>query len=596
LTLNKIVILIDVICFFTIVCSLTQKTLLPYAYIFAVVIMAVLLALSLVKNSGHTKIVILQIFLIFFLTRNIYYLSTQNFIPFADAYWDYAVEKTFWEQGRIFVIHGVVRPTEVAGISQLTWYSGWPLLHSLGFVFCRVSGIDPFYLNWILPQFFNLISFAFVYLLFEKLRVRLSLRKEITILALLIYATAPEAIFWQIQFVRQGLALALLGPILYLLCFSISGPFDRRYDMILRILALFIVVTHHFTAFTLTLFLILLSAIKVIANNLGKGKRSNRFFSSFGKTSFISLGLLVFVFMFIWWEQYGFVVLPTIESRIDLFIENLREWGVDSSVLASFSYPSSLRPMWVTPLLGSRDLMMYAPALMGLLLLWSEKSRIPEKFFVVYSVLAFGAIFIIYDAFLALEPLRIILLMMPFLAFLSSLFYYRILGLSRTIGKTILFIIVILFVLASFTGLWAHNFAPVHLYDPSVNPVSVGEGTPSFTRLKPFFENKINFTNIENVRADVISRLVYLMDPDDYDKIKSLPTQNLNQLSTKNSLICSFKDLNLYVYYGYIWSPIETVEEAETLQHELRQYLSDNSNYIYNDGSNSIWATLNDTW
>jgi len=595
LTLQRIIILVDTICVLIAAYSVWQKFLLPYSYIFAAAILAILLAVSIVKGNGHAKSVVFQIFLIFLLTRNIYYLGTQNVIPFGDAYWDYAVEKTFIQQDSIFLISGMVRPTEAAGHSQLTWYSSWPLLHTLGLCFSRVSGIDPFYLNLILPHFFAVISFAFAYLIFEELRVKLKLRKEIAIFALLIYATSPEAIFWQMQFVRQNFATALFMPMLYLLFVSISGPFGQRHVAILQIFAFAILMSHHFTSFTVSLFLILFSIFSAIAKHLGKVRKLDRFFSPapLGKVSFVGIGLTMFVFMFGWWNFFGTVIWPTIGARLTYFVESFTNASPRMWIPTS-SYPATLRPVWVTPFLGLRDLMLYVPAFFGLLILWGKKPKIPEKFFVVYSIVTFGAILIV-DLILALEPLRILLLAIPLLAFLSSLFYNKIRDLSKIAYKTTTFMIIILLVLASFMGLWAHNFAPIHLYDSSINPASIGEVTPSFIRLKPFFEDKIAVDNFESVWADVISRFVYLLNPSEYDKIKSLPTENFQQLGGKgNILICSFNSLNMYMYYGHVWTPIETIEEAETVQHELKQYLNDNFNCIYDDRINVLWTTPND--
>ena len=215
--MHKITLLINALCIFVIACCLVYQIFLPYSYVFVVIILSGLLAFSIVKDGFNSKIVIFQLLLVFFLIRNIFYLSTQNVIPFGDGYWDFAVEKTFLDQGQVSTIQGIVRPTEAGGISQLTWYSGWPFLHTFGISFSLITGLDPIYLNWGLSNFLALISFVFTYLIFEKFRIKLKLPIEVTVIALLFYAMAPEAIFWQMQFVRQSFALALLAPIIYLL-------------------------------------------------------------------------------------------------------------------------------------------------------------------------------------------------------------------------------------------------------------------------------------------------------------------------------------------------------------------------------------------
>lgn len=585
--MNKIIFLINVLCIFVIGCCLWFQILLPYSYIFTVIILAIFLTFSIIKNGVQSKIVVLQLLLVFFLLRNIFYISTKNLMPFGDAFWDYAVEKTFLDQGYISTIQGIVRPTEAGGISQLTWYSGWPFLHTFGVSFSLMTGLDAIYLNLILSNILALISFIFVYLFFEKLRVKLNLFKKVTIVALLLYVIFPEAIFWQMQLVRQSFALALFTPIIYLLYVLSCEKFDYKYCLILGILVLSLVVTHHVTSFTLVLFLVLFSILNILSKRIGKLERLKWAYSTVSSKIFLFFGELTFVFMILWWIRNSNTIIPTVSSRIILFIETLGLDKIYSSDLAPI-YPSIIKPPWVPILLGFRDLILFVSAFIGFLILWRYKSKIPEKFFIIYSILAFGFILIINVVF-SIEPLRIILFMAPFLAFLAALFFGRIQQMFRKAGRIIISVVLIGLIVSSFLGLWAHGFAPIHLYDPSINPVDIGESTPDFMRVKSFFENNINISNFNDIRADLISRLVYLLDPEDFDKIKSLPIENISRINKEGTLVCSFNDLNLYQYFGYIWSPIE-ISDAKIIQQELKQNLENNFHLIYNDGSTSIWT------
>ncbi len=550
-------------------------------------ILATLLAFSIVKNGASSKVVFFQLLLIFFLLRNVYYLGTKNVMPFGDAYWDYAVENIFLEEGQISTIEGVVRPTEAGGISQLTWYSGWPFLHVLGNFFSMITGIDILYLNWILPNFLALVSFAFAYLLFEKLRTKLNLPQEITFISLFLFTITPEAIFWQMQFVRQSLALTLLFMIFYLLYTISFEKIDRRYFLILVLLILSLGVTHHVTAFTLALFLLLFSLINTVARMVGRRERLRWIFSAVRIEIFANLGFLMLISMVLWWYRNSNIIFPTITSRLILFFETLGLERIYSQVVTT--YPAVINPAWVPPLLGFRDLMIYVPAVIGLWILWRNKSNFREKFFIIYSVVAFVFILFINFTF-RIEPLRIIMFLAPFFVFLSALVYNKIHVLSKLKSKIIMFSVLVLLVCTSFLGLWAHSFAPIHLYDPSIDLVEIGEATPDFLRLKSFFENRINVTEIQVVRADVVSQLVCLLDPADYDKIKPLPIEDLDQLQGESTLVISFNDLNLYQYFGYVWSPVEA-SEARTIQLELKNYLKSNFSRIYDDGSSCVWVS-----
>lgn len=586
-TLKKIIFLLYLFCIIGIFGSIYFKIFLPYSYVVLIIILSNILAFSIVKHGASSKIVIFQLFLIFFLIRNIYFLGTQNPIPFGDAYWDYAVEKIFLGQNNVDVIQGIVRPTEAGSISQLTWYSGWPFLHVIGIFFSMITGIDILYLNWILPNFLSFLSFIFIYLLLEKLRTRLDFPKEITLIGLLLFCILPEAIFWQMQFVRQNLAFTLLIIIIYFLYVIRFEKSDRRYFFILALLFLSMAITHHVTALTLTLFLFLFSLINITTKIIAGWDKLKWISSSIRTDIFSNISFLMLISMIFWWSRNSFIIFPTIASRIKFFFNPLGVEKIFSQVVTS--YPSIITPTWVPFLLGFRDLMIYVPAIIGLLLLWRSKSNSREKYFVIYSVLAFGIILVINFVF-RIEPLRIILFFAPFLTFLASLFYSRSYNFSKFVGKIIMYLFLVLLVCTSFLGLWAHSFAPIHLYDSSIKRSDIGETSSDFIKLKPFFEANINITEYQAIRADVVSPLVYLLNPVDYGKIQGLPVGTYNELTLRHTLVCSFNDLTLYQYFGYVWSPIE-YSEIEPIRHELKSYLDLNFNQVYDDGENNIWVS-----
>jgi hypothetical protein len=421
-------------------------------------------------------------------------------------------------------------------------------------------------------------------------RIKLHLGRETTLLALLIYATTPEAIFYQMQFVRQNFAIVLFTSMLYLLCVLFNHGLDRRYGAIMLVSALLVVPAHHFTSFTTALFLTLLSAFVALGKYLGKFKTLRRLFWPSPKVSFLGIALGLSIFMFVWWDSFGTVVWSTVESRISRFV---RVWeGMQFQLWApTASYPEALRPAWVPPLLRLRDFIMYIPAFFGFLIMWNRKTGLPERFFLLYYALAFGLIFFVDDIFFALEPFRVILLSMPLVAFLSSLFYNKIQEFSKVAWRATIFFITVLLVFSSFVGLWAHDFAPAHLYDPSISAIEMGEVTPYYTRIRPFFEKRIVIDDIQTVWAESFSLPLYFLEPEQYDKINRLPTENFGRIGRKGiELVCSVTNLNMYRYFGWIWGHPRDIQEAKSLQSELRRYL-DHDTRIYDDGRNVLWIT-----
>jgi hypothetical protein len=570
---------------------LWQKLFLPQSYAILVTFLALLIAVSIVKlGEQHRRLVAFEIILVSCLVRSVFYVSTQNVIPFGDPYWDYAVVKIFAQANRIFVVSANVFPVEVAGQSELTWYSGWPLLHTLGLIFSRVTGSDPLYLNLVLPLLFGFVSLAFVYLIAEKLGRQLGLPKETIILALFIYVMTPEIIYWNMEFVRQGFALSLFTIFVYLLCVvtcSQSQTANRRYVALAFFLALCIVVAHHFTSFTLVMFLFLM-LILTSARRLSA--RSKIDFPWSGKPSLLALAVVSLAFLLVWWDSFGKVIWSTASFRLDRLMEVLISSRFQFWAPAG-SYPAALRPGWIVALLRLRDLVLYTPAVVGLLLVWRKRTKAAAKYFIICSTVALAMIFFVDDVFFALEPFRVVDLTMPLVAFLSAVLYMKIRKVSELAWKLTVFSFTFLVLTASFTGFWAHDYAPVHLYDPSVSSISVGEVRPDFIRLKPFFEQKVSLNDIQVVWTDSYQELLYLLDPPEYDKIIMLGPANMAQIDRRgNGLVASFRDFNLYRYYGWIWGTVQTPEEAENLRHELAQSVNGEDNRIYDDGSSVLWT------
>jgi hypothetical protein len=541
-------------------------------------------------NSDEKKMksIIFQILLLFFVIRSIYYISTQNTIAFGDAYWDYAVVKAFSQQNSIFLIHSTVFPIEAGGISQLTWYSGWPILHSLGLSFCKITGIDPFYLNLIVSPVLGFVTIIVTFLLVESLRKELGLSSKVTYIALLIYAVTPENVFWQMQFTRQSLALTLFALFIYLIYTTFSQRPDRRYGAVLLALALLLIMAHHFTSFSAILFIGLFSTIVILGKYLsGINALGNLFQRSHGK-SYLALTLAMSAFLLLWWDNVGIAVWPTVQSRIIHFIESLTNTQLNFWPTAA--YPSALRPAWVIFLLRIRDIILYLPAFVGFFLLYRRKTKTPGKFFVIYFALAFSLIFLVNNFIFAIEPRRAIMYAMPVVSLLSSIFYNKIQLLFKAGGNAIIFLVIVILVFSSFIGLWAHDYAPMHLYNPNTSSIDVGEVTPYYTRLKPFFEEKVPIEQVQTIWVDAIDQLVYILNLSSYDKIRMLPSSNIEQIQFgRNDIICSTRDLSLYSYYSYIWQSVKGVEEARNLQDQLRQYLSCNDSRVYDDGRNTLW-------
>jgi hypothetical protein len=201
--------------------------------------------------------------------------------------------------------------------------------------------------------------------------------------------------------------------------------------------------------------------------------------------------------------------------------------------------------------------------------------------------------FIIDNLFFRVEIFRIVSLSLPFIVLLSAVAYSQLRKSLKPIWNVpIIVVIMTILLLSLFVGLWGHNFAPLHIYDPSINYMEVGERNTDFMRVNEFLSKRLTTAEFKIIWADESSSLISLLHPADYEKIRTLSPDNVRELGLHgNELVCVFKNLTVYAYYAGTLSKIKTLEEAEVFRSELYQYLEDNFNRIYNDGKYDFWTS-----
>ena len=276
--------------------SLWYKVLLPIAYYLVATLLAALIIAQVLRKS-NSKSLVFQIALLVLFMNSVYYLATNyRMIPFWDGNWDFAVAKTFIQEDEIFVISGQETSTSIlpgyrpAGMLQK--YSGWPLLHSLAFSLSRISGIDVFHVSLALPPLISITSFLFVYLIVEKARSSLGLDTMVTNFALLIYTTSAEALFWQIQFVRQNLGTMMLYVTIYTFYRSVTNvTHARKYRVLTIFFAMALVTTHHFTSFIMASFLFVYFALQIIQEYSSRIRIGRKVFSAYRTPAIATLGI-----------------------------------------------------------------------------------------------------------------------------------------------------------------------------------------------------------------------------------------------------------------------------------------------------------------
>ena len=109
---------------------------------------------------------------------------------------------------------------------------------------------------------------------------------------------------------------------------------------------------------------------------------------------------------------------------------------------------------------------------------------------------------------------------LPFVTVLSGLVYNELR--SRRLLKNLLYPFVVIIIFSSFIGLWGHSFAPVHLYDPSIDFLKIGENI-SPSPIDDYVKNQIAFDDYDFLWTDDVGSILLLLPNDQFEKIRKVP-------------------------------------------------------------------------
>jgi hypothetical protein len=291
------------------------------------------------------------------------------------------------------------------------------------------------------------------------------------------------------------------------------------------------------------------------------------------------------------------MVWPYFTNAVDRLVALFTGLNTLEIVPRHTTFPQCLSPSWVTSLLLIRDLLLYLPALLGVFILFFKKTHNNNaKFFLVYSVFSFGLLLVLDNLVFRLGTTRILSLGLPFFVFLSAFFYCSFFRNSRILKRTIkLFIVVSLFGLlisSAFIGLWGHSFAPMHLFNPTIDSDEVGERNKDFDRIVDFNE-KVPISDFEIVWADDRSPMLFLLEPEDFGKIQWISVNRTDKLgSFGNEVVYILKEMNMYFYHAGVFSPVEDSLQTDFVKEQISHQLEQSFNQVYDDGENGLWISI----
>lgn len=545
-----------------------------------------LLIVVMIYQYGRSKewIVLVSIFMLNVLLRSIYLLSTGfSLIPLSDANVYYGVTKYFLEAGRVYL-------GTSTGPTIAYYASGWPLLYTLANSLATITHIDLFYVVILFPLLLSVLSLIFVYLFTRELVLNLNLKYTIVPLSLLFYAVSTDNIYASMQFTRQSLVIPLTVLIFYLMARTISTTRTANYEKISILFLIFmfsIVLSHDFTTFVLLLFLTFSFILPKIANRLLEKLKFKITVSSF---RFVSAHIVVFfsVATFFWWLFFSPMILQTYLPFINFQISFSPYTDTLKYASTRSDFYSILQPQPYVNLLPISYMILFASLIVGFFVfirqIFAKKRLNSVEQFLAYSLTVFLVIFLVFEFRLSLQPLRVLWLAAPLIAFFIA-FLFNCLFSAKTkkfLWKSIAFSIPIIIIFSTFLSPWSRSFMPLYVYDPSIKVQDVGTHNPSYHHILPFLTNYINITNYRDILSDDDELLYSTLPATSFQHIQNVHWSS-ESIDNDNTIIFEFMNLNP----SFSNLPYIQAAHPEVIQNltSFKQQIADEYSMVYDDGS-----------
>ena len=565
---------------FMLFASIRYQLALPYAYYFLSFVIGILLIILIYRSNGKKQWrLFLSIAMVCIFLRSVYLIASGfSLIPLDDGYRDYAVAKIFLENGQSNVI------SEFPS-------SGWPLLHILAVSLSLILNVDLLQVVLVLPLIFSVAILTFVYLLVREIASKFGVSHRVVSLALLIYAISADNIYSSMQFVRQNFGILFVMIIFYLL-YKHAQTKSTRVKLLFLIFSLALVLVHNLSPFTMFLFFSLFFILTQIGNR--SLVRVAWKFSLMPMHSVTLATITLFsVMMFAWWIYVSPMVLTTYVP----FLRHLYLSAYTGSLdLASvrWSFYKVLSPDPYIYLLIIRDIAIFVPVTIGFLIYLkrtiSRRKLTVNAQFLLYSVTALVAIFVVYEFLLSLQPLRVLWFAAPFMALFAALIYNRLFSKKNSLWRIGAVSLMGVVVFLTFLSPFSRGFFPLYLYEPSIRFEDVGNHNPLYLNVVPFVRDHIQNENFEAILSDDPDLLYLVLPTESYSAIRNLYS-NPEMINDTNIILFEFMHLNPSFHaISYLYQEhSDVLDNIESFKHQIVYKF----NVVYDDGSSKIHISQN---
>jgi hypothetical protein len=484
--------------------------------------------------------------------------------PLYDGYKDIVTARIFNEAGRALVIDKPI----------FDYTTSYPLLKVLTIILSKITNIDILKVALILPSTWSLAMLLFFYLfaktILQDLSIDISPRRSAVFISLLLFSISPDAIYYGMIYYMRFYSITLIYIMLYLL---FSGKLnDARCRHILIILLLAIPLSYPLFPYLLVSFLAGVTSLSMAVKHFLKAKELNNYIPG-----------------------YSIVLLACVEVFSASFYyvaENVLKGGrgLLSSLLAYFQMQArepilmvQLRAAYLVPeplqnplnfLTFFRDLIIYAPAIVGGLLLLHKcrREKTPIGLHVIIALIACLLLHVVIEG-MGLAFQTTLIFSLYFIILLSALSYAHGLSIIKEtwrffakVAKVAIAVSLILTVAVAFLSPWSHRFLALHYYDPAINFRDIGDHNPNYIHLSKYMDKVENYSILFTDDVELV-RVLVKADPN--LQLRILDFYRVSDLSEDIKGRIYVVELNGFklLLGPYGWSPTELeVTEAKRSQ------------------------------
>jgi hypothetical protein len=466
-----------------------------------------------------------------------------NVIPLSDSYADYAYTAISILEGKTLMYEGYAGVLNIEAISQ------WPLLHTLTIETVRIVGLDLISsVSYLVPTIIWLSSTIFVYIIIRSLLTRLGFGYGLSLIVTLLYVMLPHIIYETMQFIRGTFGVLWISFFLYLIIRSFHQRRHFKSDIVIQIIvSTCLAVSHHYSAL---LFLIFLLAI-CFGIRLRKGLswiRTLPMNDFCEKNPFRTSLSIHSVMLFVWWLSYAILGFE-FSNWLFKFFRPLAE-GYVRQLRKSGSF-EVLRPFNITMMILVRDFILYGSIALGILYFliriarrFMRKGIRKEEGVILAFFFGFCSVYFLAALFVG-RPDKVITWFAPVLVVFSAFCFHKLLE-GKILLKAMLLIALTVAGIGASLAPYSHNYAPIYLYNDSVQPHYTKGHNPNYVKIANFLETYTS-ENYESYVSDDGRLLYTILPPREMKRIASFGLEEYKNVG-KDSLMVRFGNYDPETY------------------------------------------------